>query len=138
MSENWSHQNVSNKSCSSKLIFLNENQFYKDSDDSCCRKLSLKIQFRYILRTWHYIYSLDAINLLGVSSIWQNISQILTPSSKVENLITRLTTIFMHMCILLLMFLLQKRYKLHTHTDRSFHIYINWRMCSITTLNRHK
>ena len=131
MSENWSHQNVSNKSCSSKLIFLNENQFYKDSDDSCCRKLSLKIQFRYILRA-------RCNNLLGVSSIWQNISQILTPSSKVENLITRLTIIFMHMCILLLMFLLQKRYKLHTHTDRSFHIYINWRMCSITTLNRHK
>lgn len=39
-------------------MFLNENQWLKYSDDSCQRKLSLKVQFNHIkYRTRHYVYS---------------------------------------------------------------------------------
>jgi hypothetical protein len=118
-----------------KLYFWMINQFHKESDDCCCQKLSLKDP-----NLGHFedfsLHLLTKYNTLLRVQFVRKSHNIWHP--KVENLITRLTIIFMHMCILLLMFLLQKRYKLHTHTDRSFHIYIKWRMCSITNLNRHK
>ena len=43
-------EKVNSKRCSAKPIFLNENQFEKDLDDSCYRKLSLKVHFWKILR----------------------------------------------------------------------------------------
>ena len=71
-------------------IFFDEIQFWKDSDDSCYRKLFLKVQHRHIFRTWHYIYILTEYNnSYGVCSILAlNLTNFDPPSphSKINNL----------------------------------------------------
>ena len=37
--------NVNNKKCAPKLVSFNEKRIEKESDDLCCRKLTLKVEF---------------------------------------------------------------------------------------------
>ena len=46
---------VFSKKWSPKLIFLDENSFWKNSVDFWHRKLTLKVQFWHFLRPWHYV-----------------------------------------------------------------------------------
>ena len=39
------------KKCALKLVFFNEKKIDKDSDDFCCRKLTVKVKF------WHFLTS---------------------------------------------------------------------------------
>jgi hypothetical protein len=42
MFENWIYQRMATQCCSPKVTFLNENQSWKDSNDSCHLELSLR------------------------------------------------------------------------------------------------
>ena len=45
----------------------------------CHRKLPLKVQFWFILRTWHYIYSQN-------TKVWKNLINLDPPKKKINNL----------------------------------------------------
>lgn len=53
------------------------------SDNSCSKKLSLKVQFWQILKTWHYVSSQSTISLENVK-FWVKI--LTSPTKKLHNL----------------------------------------------------
>ena len=46
-------QNVNNKKCAPKLVFINEKKIEKNSDDFWHRKLTLKVKFWHFLTACH-------------------------------------------------------------------------------------
>ena len=59
-------KNVGNKKCLPKLLFFNEKQIEKYSDDFPHRKLTLKVKFWHILTPPHYTNSQNSTIFLWV------------------------------------------------------------------------
>ena len=86
MFENWIYQRMATQHCSPKVTFLNENQSWKDSNDSCHKKLSLGeilADFEDLALCLITKYN----NFLGIFSIFaKNITSFDPPKYELNNL----------------------------------------------------